>query len=80
LLRLEWNNQIPYYIATFEIDSNKVIIIDARVPMVPVCTLEGHQGLVNTISWAPHSPCHICTAGDDKSALIWDLSVVPQPV
>lgn len=29
LLRLEWNNQIPYYIATFEIDSNKVIIIDA---------------------------------------------------
>lgn len=80
LLRLEWNNQNPYYIATFEIDSHKVLIIDARVPMIPVCTLEGHQSYVNTFSWAPHSSCHICTAGDDKQALIWDLSVMPQPV
>ena len=76
LLRLEWN-QNPYYLATFEIDSSKVLIIDARVPMVPVCSLEGHSSYVNSFSWAPHSSCHICTGGDDKQALIWDLSVQP---
>lgn len=80
LLRLEWNNQDPSYIATFEPDSKKVIILDVRVPMVPVCELEGHSNYVNTFSWAPHSSCHICTAGDDKQALIWDLSVMPNPV
>lgn len=36
LLRLGWNNQDSSYIATFEPDSNKVIILDVRVPMIPV--------------------------------------------
>jgi len=36
LLRLGWNNQDPSYIATFEPDSNKVVILDIRVPMIPV--------------------------------------------
>lgn len=30
---------------------------------------------------APHSPCHVCTAGEDSQALIWDLSSMPkQPI
>jgi DDB1- and CUL4-associated factor 7 len=28
------------------------------------------------IAWAPHSSCHICTAGEDKQALIWDLTAI----
>jgi WD repeat-containing protein 68 len=80
LLRLGWNNQDNSYIATFEPDSNKVIILDVRVPMIPVCELEGHTDYVDAFSWAPHSSCHICTAGDDKQALIWDLSVMPNAV
>jgi WD repeat-containing protein 68 len=36
LLRLGWNNQDSSYIATFEPDSNKVIILDVRVPIIPV--------------------------------------------
>jgi WD repeat-containing protein 68 len=28
---------------------------------VPVAELLGHQGPINAIAWAPHSPCHICT-------------------
>jgi len=80
LLRLEWNNQDSSYIATFEPDSSKVVILDVRVPMIPVCELDGHSNFVNTLSWAPHSSCHICSAGDDKQALIWDLSVMPHPV
>lgn len=28
---------------------------------------------MNSICWAPHSAQHICSVGDDKRALIWDL-------
>lgn len=74
LLRLEWNKQDPNYLATFMVDSKKTIVLDIRVPSVPVAELGGHTGCVNAAAWAPHSSCHICTAGDDSQALIWDLS------
>jgi WD repeat-containing protein 68 len=32
------------------------------------------------MAWAPHSSCHVCTAGDDNMALIWDLSQMPKPI
>ncbi len=44
-----------------------------RVPGIPITMLGGHQAAVNTLAWAPYSPCHICTAGEDSHALIWDL-------
>lgn len=34
------------------------------------------QAPCNALAWAPHSACHICTAGDDSQALIWDLSAM----
>ena len=42
--------------------------------------LQRHTAPVNTLAWAPHSSCHICTAGDDAQALIWDLSSMSQPL
>ena len=80
LLRLAWNKQDPSYLATITMDSSVVTILDIRVPMVPVSTLSGHNQCVNSIAWAPHSSCHICTAGDDQSVLIWDLSIMPTPI
>ena len=74
LLRLEWNKQDPNYLATFMVDSRRTIILDIRVPSLAVAELGGHLGCVNATAWAPHSSCHICTAGDDSQALIWDLS------
>lgn len=74
LLRLEWNKQDPNYLATFKSDSQSTIILDIRQPCTPVTILGGHAGCVNAVAWAPHSSCHICTAGDDSQALIWDLS------
>jgi len=74
LLRLEWNKQDPNYLATFMVDSLTTVILDIRVPSTPVAELGGHTGCVNATAWAPHSFCHICTAGDDSQALIWDLS------
>jgi len=48
------------------LDLLQVIILDVRVPCTPVARLSNHRACVNGIAWAPHSSCHICTAG--KSA------------
>lgn len=80
LLRLGWNKQDPRYMATILMDSSKVVVLDIRYPTIPVAELQRHQASVNAIAWAPHSSCHICTAGDDSQALIWDLSSMNQPV
>ena len=59
--------------ATLQMDSNKVIILDIRSPTTPVAELQKHQASVNAVAWAPHSSRHLCSAGDDGQALIWDL-------
>ena len=41
----------------------QLIILDVRVPCTPVARLNNHRACVNGIAWAPHSSCHICTAG-----------------
>jgi len=80
LLRLAWNKQDPNYLATILMDSPKTVILDIRVPSLPAAELQGHHACVNGIAWAPHSSCHMCTGGDDKQALIWDLSAMPKPI
>ncbi len=35
-----------------------------RVPCTPVARLNNHRSCVNSIAWAPHSSCHVCTAGE----------------
>jgi WD repeat-containing protein 68 len=77
LLRVEWNKQDPSYIATFSADSMKTVILDIRLPSTPVAELGGHSASINATAWAPHSHCHICTAGEDSQALIWDISTRP---
>jgi DDB1- and CUL4-associated factor 7 len=78
LVRLAWNKQDPNYMATLPLDSNRVIIIDIRVPSVPVTELSGHAASVNAMCWAPHSSGHICTASEDSRAFVWDLSQMRQ--
>lgn len=80
LIRLAWNKQDPNYLGMITMDSNKCVVLDIRVPSLPAAQLEGHTQCVNALAWAPHSSCHICTAGDDNQALIWDLSHMPKPV
>ena len=65
LLRLAWNKQDTNYLATFVMDSSALVILDIRVPSIPVAELHGHDQSVNALAWAPHSHCHICSAGDD---------------
>ena len=61
--RLAWNKQDPNYLATVAMDACEVIILDVRVPCTPVARLNNHRACVNGIAWAPHSSCHVCTAG-----------------
>ena len=80
LLRLSWNKQDTNYMAAIGIDDRKATILDIRVPSIPVAKLATHAASVNSIAWAPHSSVHICSAGDDKRALIWDLSPLPKVI
>ncbi|KAL8045611.1 hypothetical protein ABFX02_08G125600 [Erythranthe guttata] len=78
LVRLGWNKPDPRYMATIVMDSKKVVVLDIRFPTLPVMELQSHRASVNAVAWAPHSSCHLCTAGDDSQALIWDLSSTGQ--
>ena len=84
LLRLRWNNIDPNYLATIMMDNSQVIILDIRVPAVPVANLEHRAtpapGNVNAVSWAPHLATHLASAGDGCQALIWDISAVPKRI
>eukprot|EP00158_Paraphelidium_tribonemae_P001787 Partr_v1_DN24811_c0_g1_i1_m29777 putative ddb1 and cul4 associated factor 7 len=73
LLRLAWNKLDPNYVATFHMDSPRVIILDIRLPSVPVAELQGHGAAINACAWAPHSSGHMITVGDDAQCLVWDL-------
>lgn len=73
LMRLSWNKIDPNYIAIIVMDSPTVSILDIRQAGMPIVELSGHNRPVNTLSWAPMSECYLCTAADDKQALIWDL-------
>jgi WD repeat-containing protein 68 len=59
---------------------SQVIVLDIRVPTVPVALLSAHDASINSIAWAPHSECHICSAADDSMALIWDLMALPKSI
>ena len=63
----------PPQLQTMRIDSPDVSVLDIRMPCVPAAVLQSHEAPTNGIAWAPHSPCHICTAADDHKALIWDV-------
>nr|KAJ3421073.1 ddb1 and cul4 associated factor 7 [Polyrhizophydium stewartii] len=78
LMRLAWNKLDTNYLATFQQDSNAVLILDVRVPAVPVTELHGHAANVSSIAWAPHSSKHICTTSDDCNALVWDITHMPK--
>eukprot|EP00210_Caulerpa_lentillifera_P002986 g2851.t1 len=80
LVRVAWNRVDARYLATVAQDDHRVMVLDIRYPTIPIAELERHKGPVNAVIWAPHSSCHLCTAGDDGQALIWDLTSVQQPM
>uniref|UniRef100_A0ACD5ZHM4 Uncharacterized protein n=2 Tax=Avena sativa TaxID=4498 RepID=A0ACD5ZHM4_AVESA len=80
LLRLAWNRYDLRYMAALLMDSSAVVVLDIRAPGVPVAELHRHAGCVNAVAWAPQAARHLCSAGDDGQALIWELPEMPAAV
>ena len=74
MARVLWNKLDSNYLATIRIMSDVVLILDVRMPCTPVTELKGHKKFVNHCAWSPKSTHHICTAGEDGQALVWDIS------
>lgn len=77
LLKLSTSNIDQYYMATIAANSSEVLVIDSRMPGVPIANLDaslnGSQGAVNSITWHPHSN-YLLTGGDNCEALVWDCN------
>lgn len=78
LLKLLTSNVDQHHLATVGVNLNQVLIIDMRMPGVPVMTLDGLFGgasnaAINLIKWHTLSN-RLLTGGDDCQALVWDCS------
>ncbi|KAM9923724.1 hypothetical protein OXX80_011454 [Metschnikowia pulcherrima] len=78
LLRLSASNEDQHHLATVGVNSNQVLIIDLRMPGVPVATIDGSfdgqsAAAINSIKWHPTKNL-LATGGDDCQALVWDCS------
>lgn len=73
LLRLAWNKRDDHFIATFADDSTKISVIDLRRPIYPMAELDQHKAGINSMSWSPHSRYDLCSAGEDCTAIVYDI-------
>lgn len=83
LLRLSASHIDQYHLATIGANSNSVIIIDMRMPGMPLATLDAslggsNYGTINSLTWHPTAN-YLLTGGDDCQALIWDCSNLQAP-
>lgn len=79
LLRLAPSPFDPNVIATFALDSSKVLILDMRNPGSPVLVLEGHSAAVNQMKWHPSKRNVLLSCSDDCQVLYWDLNTSLAP-
>lgn len=80
LVRACCNKQKSNYVSAFAINSQEILMLDTRNTGRPVAVLENHNDDLNSMSWAPHSADHLCSAANDQQALIWELSKLPNSV
>ncbi|KAG7194826.1 uncharacterized protein KQ657_004507 [Scheffersomyces spartinae] len=78
LLKLSASNIDQHYLATVGVNSNKVILIDIRMPGIPCAVIDGSirgtsNAAINSISWHPKYN-FLLTGGDDCQALLWDCN------
>ena len=73
LLRVAWNALDPHFLLTFGSASNRLTLLDTRLPSIPVAELVGPTGLLNDLTWAPHSAAHCAATSDDGRVYVWNL-------
>ena len=57
---------------------NNVILIDQRVPSVPLGFLP-HEKQVTCAAWNPIQSTGLATASDDQNLLIWSMDKIQNP-
>lgn len=73
ITKIAWNMQNSSFISALAWEKDTVYIIDSRVAMVSLVELKNHTAPVTAMSWAPLSNSHICSVGEDKQVLIWNI-------
>ncbi|KAI5951586.1 hypothetical protein KGF54_004660 [Candida jiufengensis] len=80
LLKLSASNIDQHHLATIGVNSNQIIIIDMRMPGIPMAMIDGSinnpnypSASINSISWHPTSN-YLLSGGDDCQALVWDIN------
>lgn len=78
LLKLATSNVDQHHLATVGVNLNQVLVIDMRMPGLPLVTIDALFGgaspcAVNSLAWHPSSNL-LLTGGDDCQALVWDCS------
>ena len=73
ITKIAWNSQNNNFISALGWNKDLIYIIDSRVAMVSLVELKTHTEPVSGMSWAPQSTSHICSVGEDKLVLIWNL-------
>lgn len=78
LLRVAWNAQDPNYLLTHAMKGRSVLLLDMRVPSLPVAELKWHVREVNAAAWSPSSRSHLVSGAADGRVLLWDIADVAQ--
>mmetsp|Transcript_5492 Transcript_5492/g.9665 ORF Transcript_5492/g.9665 Transcript_5492/m.9665 type:complete len:355 (-) Transcript_5492:928-1992(-) len=81
MIGVEWNRHSPYYLSAFARKSNQLIILDSRLPGLPVVILENETpSIVNASCWAPNSSQHVATANEAGYVSVWSLESIPHRI
>ncbi len=71
--KIAFNSENSNLISAIVWKKDTVNIIDSRVAMMSLVDLKSHSASVTGMSWAPQSGTHICSVGEDKFVLIWNI-------
>jgi WD repeat-containing protein 68 len=73
ITKIAWNLENSNFISALAWEKDTVYIIDSRIAMVSLVELKSHSAPVTSMAWAPQSNSHICSVGEDKLVLIWNI-------
>lgn len=85
IVRLAFNPSNPHLLATLQLNSSTIRILDTRKPGVFSAELNGHGGYVNGIAWRGCSDANkageargatLATVSDDCQVLLWDAAQI----
>jgi len=73
--RIAFNTENSHLISAMVWKKDTVNIIDSRVAMQSLMDLKSHTAPVTGMSWAPQNGTYICSVGEDKFVLIWNIEL-----